>query len=192
MTMAYTSDDRKVPNRSMFYRAEGVSKKTITVAVHVADLILNANTRALYIPEGFLEPGRLMGRYTSGANSGLWAPMLPGFTGTANPNDALGVLWDPVYLTRDGDGAIQETRAAVAVIPEGAELFMLRSKIPKLGTGDSFANQGVATGATTPHGRPTPRWCDRCRSIRRQQHQRTLIERTSRWVTSGKTSHRRN
>ncbi len=156
MTMAYTSDDRKVPNRSMFYRAEGVSKKTITVSVNVADIIASANARALYIPEGFLEPGRLMGRYTSGANSGLWAPMLPGFTGAANPNTALGILWDPVYLTRDGDGAIQETRAAVAVIPEGAEVFMLRSKIPKLGTGDSFTAQGVATGATTPTAAQLP------------------------------------
>lgn len=141
--MAYTSESRVTPNRSMFYRVEGLQNKTMNGQIAVGAFNQTVN-RANFLANNFIPAGTVVALADSGHTyAGMWIPALLAPTGpTVNVGEEDGsqtILWDPVYLTRDDAGTIEQASAVGTFLIPGSESFVLRSKIPNIQVGDSLS-----------------------------------------------------
>lgn len=111
-------------------------------------LIAGAN-RPKHYPDGYIKPGTLLARYTSGPNQGLLAPFVN--DGTTGLNAAVGIALDGFHIRLDDDGAVIGTRTAGSVLYAGSGAMVYLAKLPNLLLANGTTNY-VVTAANLPAG----------------------------------------
>jgi hypothetical protein len=111
-------------------------------------LIAGAN-KAKHYPDGYIRPGTLLARYTSGANQGLLAPFVN--DGSTGLNAAVGIALDGFRVRYDDEGALIGTRTAGSVLYAGSGAMVYLAKLPNLLLANGTTNY-VVTSANLPAG----------------------------------------
>lgn len=94
-------------------------------------LIASADEDTHY-PDGYIKPGVILAQYTSGANSGLWAPYVSDDTVGEGLGDPAGIVLDGFRIRKDADGSVIGTKTAGAVILSGQPIRVVLDKLPGL------------------------------------------------------------
>jgi len=112
-------------------------------------IVLSGATKATHYPDGYIKPGTLLARYTSGGNSGLLAPFVN--DGTAGLNTAVGIAFDGFEVRYDETGTAIATKTAGSVLFKGCGAMVYLSKLPTLLLADGTTSYTVVE-AKLPSG----------------------------------------
>jgi len=98
-----------------------------------ATMLIAGATQATHYPDGYVKPGTIMGQYTSGANSGLWAPFVVDHGGGFGLDTPAGIVMAGFYVRREAiTGDTIGTVTTGAVVPAGLPLRVILGFLPGL------------------------------------------------------------
>ena len=111
--------------------------------VLIADLV-----KATHYPEGYLKPGLILAKYTSGGNAGLWTPWVQDNVAGLGAATIAGIVFSG-FDVRETDGVAVGTKTSGSIIPAGIPCSVYISKMPGLLlVNGSTANPVVAADVT--------------------------------------------
>jgi hypothetical protein len=106
-------------------------------------LLIAGATQATHYPDGYIKPGTLLARYTSGANDGLLAPFV--VDGSTGLDTCVGIVMAGFYVRRERiTGTVIGTVTTGAFVPAGIQLQVSVGFLPGLLTAAAAAHVPVA------------------------------------------------
>ena len=133
-------------NKDCFHNIHGLPQLTSPGTVLLADAV-----EATHYPNGFIPPGTILARYTSGGNVGYLSPYVHNHAGGTGLNTAAAMVWDGFYLKRGPTGAYQApTGLGGSILLAGLPVQIIVSKLPGLLNAAAAAYAPVA--ADLPSG----------------------------------------
>ncbi len=104
------------------HRIDGVLENSIGYTIVTDDLV-----ESIHYPDGFIKPGTLIAKYTSGANDGKFGP----FTSDATDGrqTCVGIHIDDGRMTKDQAGAVASAVTG-SYVPAGWPIMVLLAKMP--------------------------------------------------------------
>lgn len=116
----------------------------INGTILIADLV-----KATHYPEGYVKPGIILAKYTSGGNAGLWTPWVENDAGGTGRNTIAGMVFSG-FDVRTTDGVAVSTKTSGSIIPKGVPCQVYLAKMPGLLMADgTTANPILAADLTT-------------------------------------------
>ena len=133
-------------NKDVFANLWGLSDRAFGGTIRAADLTsgVSSDTKAdLFVPNGFVPSGLVLGRYNTGANDGLYTPWVE--DGSDGAEDIAGIVWDGFYLSGSypGNYGFTENVTGSILLPN-AEVYLVEAKMPGL----LLANGSTANAVT--------------------------------------------
>ena len=122
---------------------------------HPGTLLIAGATKATHYPNGYIKPGTLLAKYTSGGNAGLLAPFVN--DGSTGLNTAVGIALDGFEVRYDSTGAAIGTKTAGSVLYAGAGITVILAKLPTLLLADGTTSYTVVA-AKLPAGIYASSW----------------------------------
>jgi hypothetical protein len=101
-------------------------------ATSSATLLISGTTQATHWPDGYVKPGTILAQFTSGGNSGLWAPWVQNDAGGLGLVTAAGIVFDGFEIRRDAAGVVIGTKTAGSIIRKGTPAHVFVAKLPTL------------------------------------------------------------
>lgn len=118
----------------------------INGTVLIADLV-----KATHYPEGYLKPGLILAKYTSGGNAGLWTPWVQDDAGADGADTIAGIVFSG-FDVRETDGVAVATKTSGSIIPAGIPCQVYLAKMPGLLLADGTTANPVAAADLTALG----------------------------------------
>ena len=97
-----------------------------------ATILLSAFVEATHYPDGYIKPGTILAKYTSGANDGLWGPYISNDIVGEGLGTPAGILLDGARVRQDSSGANVHTQVVGACLIAGTPIQVYVSKLPGL------------------------------------------------------------
>lgn len=114
-----------------------------------ATIAVDSLTEATHFPNGFVKPGTILARYTSGANDGMWGAHVPDSTDGVGLENSDAVVWDGFYIDALADGSTLPDAVAGSILLAGLPVQMLVAKMPGLLDDADAAHTVVAADLPT-------------------------------------------
>ncbi len=127
MDLSIYSDSALMSNKDCFHNINDLPQLTSSGTILVAGM-----TEATHFPNGFVAPGTLLARYTSGANTGYLAPYVHDHAGGLGLDTAAAMVWDGFYLQRNSNGVYASTRVAGSILLAGLPVQVFVDRLPGL------------------------------------------------------------
>lgn len=131
-------------NKDVFANIDGLQQKTFSGTILVAGM-----TEATHYPNGFVAPGTLLAQYTSGANTGYFAPYVQDHAGGLGLDTVAAIVWDGFNLGGPYPGSYDSTVVAGAILLPKTPVYLWEAKMPGLLLNDGVTAYAPVAGDLT-------------------------------------------
>lgn len=154
--LEYRSRTVGQPSRSCIRTPQYWDQFAVSASVAITDTMLaDADAADLYLPEDFIPVGTLVALATGGAYSGKWVPYLPNIAAANGENTALGMVFEPMYITRDQRGVVEQDTVVCSILPAGTPVQVFASKMPQYNDHTAYAGGAGSSAVVTTADLPT-------------------------------------